>query len=77
MQQQQEHIFTSYPFYLLWIEFGKMHQDIHWNPWISIKLTNGIKKHFSLLHIEVDTQNLAGNTVQYMISVPLLASFLC
>ena len=35
------------------------------------------EKRLFLLHIEVDNYNSADSTVQYMISVPLLVSFLC
>ena len=44
---------------------------------MAITLANGIKKRLFLLHIEVDIHNPAENTVQYMISMPLLVLFLC
>ena len=60
------------------LNFVKMYQDIHWNSRMAITLANGIKeKRLFLLHIEVDSHNPTDNTVQYMISVPLLVPFLC
>ena len=44
---------------------------------MTITLANGIKQRLFLLHIEVDSNNSTANTVEYMISVLMLVTFLC
>ena len=59
------------------ISTGIPEWQLHWPIACDFPHRKDNEKRLFLLHIEVDNYNPADSAVQYMISVPLLVSFLC